>query len=127
MDQKRRHPRHDTILYLQVYSSPDREPIARLIDISTDGALLLSESPFPLDASFDAIIELPRLDSKETTEITCTLTPRWHKPDYNPDLTLNGCAMEVKSGNYRRIEEFMRDYGFGGEISDVEDLREEEE
>ncbi len=115
MQEKRRYLRRDTILYLQVYSSPEREPVARLVDISAEGALLLSEEPFPLDEPFDALLELPKMGSKETTDILCSFTPRWHQPDYNPELTLNGCEMNVSSENRPQLREFMEQYGFSGE------------
>ncbi len=121
MAQKRRYPRRDTILYLQVYSKPERKPIARLVDISTEGALLLSETPFAIDEMFEAFLELPNLNSKETTEIACSFTPRWQKPDYNPDYILTGCKMDVFPQHKLLLEEFMRNYGFGGEASEFEE------
>ncbi len=115
MEQKRHSDRHDTILYLQVYSAKGKKPIARLIDMSSDGALLLSESSFPLEEPFAAVIALPQVGTKETKELSCTLTPHWSKPDYNPDFTLTGCTMEFDSGQRLLINEFMREYGFNGE------------
>jgi len=126
MAQKRRHQRHGTILYLQVYARPSHEKIARLVDISDEGALLLSENTFSLEEPIEASIESPKMESKEGTEIPCTLTPRWQKPDYNPDFLLTGCTMEVSSGARRLLEELMWHYGFDGETSDFLDYDEEE-
>jgi hypothetical protein len=120
MKQKRRYRRRDTILYLQVYSTPKRAPFARLVDISTEGALLLSDHPLPLNEPFDALLEVPKLESKETRELKCTFTPRWHKPDYNPNFTLNGCEMTVPPEHKLLLREFMNQYGFDGESPEFE-------
>ncbi len=83
--------------------------------MSSDGALLLSDSSFRPEEPFAAVIALPQMGTKETKELSCTLTPRWSKPDYNPDLHLTGCTMELAPVHRRLINDFVREYGFNGE------------
>ena len=122
MDKNRKFPRHDTILYLQVYNLPEREPIARMTDISVGGVMLLSSSSFPLNTPFEASIALPPGGISAKDELKCTITPRWERSDENPALVLTGCTMENSKEYEAVLNEMISRYAFSSGHTDFRRL-----
>ena len=122
MDKNRKFPRHDTILYLQVYNLPEREPIARMTDISVGGVMLLSSSSFPLNTPFEASIALPPGGISAKDELKCTITPRWERSDENPALVLTGCTMEISKEYEAVLNEMISRYAFSSGHTDFRRL-----
>ncbi|MFO7849846.1 MAG: PilZ domain-containing protein [Spirochaetia bacterium] len=122
MQKRRKHPRHDTILYLQVYSLPDKAPIARMTDISAEGLMLLSSTTFTLNSPFEAVIAMPSGGILGESELKCTLTPRWEGKDENPDLVLTGCTMQVPEAYKSVLDELISRYSFSSGNTDFRKL-----
>ncbi|MFP4178642.1 MAG: hypothetical protein ACLFSA_01180, partial [Spirochaetaceae bacterium] len=125
LQKKRKNPRHDTILYLQVYSLPEHTPVARMTDISTEGLMLLSHSTLPLNKPFDASIALPAGGISGKAELKCTVTPRWNRTDENPSLVLTGCTMQVEQEYRPVLDELISRYSFSSGHTDFRRLFEE--
>ncbi|MCF7928851.1 MAG: PilZ domain-containing protein [Spirochaetales bacterium] len=125
MQKKRKSPRHDTIFYLQVFSLPDRSPIARMTDISVGGVMLLSSTSFSLNQPFKAAIALPPGGISGKDELECTITPRWERTDENPELVLTGCTMEIPADYEPALNEMISRYGFSSGHTDFRRLFEE--
>lgn len=125
MQSKRKFPRRDTILYLQVYSQPNGDPVARLVDLSPEGALLLSSTSFTIHTPFEACITLPVEGIHGQSELQCTLFPRWKRPDYNPEYVLTGCTMEVAQEKQPILDELISRYSFSSGHTDLRRIFEE--
>lgn len=122
MQKKRKNPRHDTILYLKVYSLPEHTPVARMTDISTEGLMLLSNTALTVNSPFDAAITLPAGGISGETELKCTLTPKWNRTDENPSLVLTGCTMQVEEKYRPVLDELISRYSFSSGHTDFRRL-----
>lgn len=132
-EDQRRVQRRDSILYLPVYprlntseqasENEGSEPLARLVDISPEGMLLISRQALPQDTPLDAAVSLPRNEEHPPEEgtgttLSCRLTPRWSKQDVNPRNILTGCSMEIPPGQEALVQQLLTYYSFNNDTKD---------
>jgi len=76
---KRRH----LIYYLRVFDRSSGKLLGHLVDVTTQGMMLISEAPLPDEAEFQLRMDLPPgLFAMDTWEVTARSI--WSRPDINP-------------------------------------------
>ena len=103
-EDKRAKPRRDLYYYLKVINSDNGKPLGRIVDLTTDGMLLVCDVTFEVGSTYSARIVLTGglfngkcLDVKFTTQ--------WSKPDVNPSNFLNGVKFYDLDGETSNIIE----------------------
>ena len=84
MDERRKSPRKALYRYLEVVDSKSKRPVGRLVNLTPEGIMLMSEKPFKEKASFKLKVKLPEgvLNLKS---ITVDSECRWCATSVNPD------------------------------------------
>ena len=110
MPEKRKLKRRQLIYYLRVLDRDSEMLIGRLVDITTEGVMLLSESPLKLDKLFKFKMILPP-HFKAQKIITFDAKCLWSKIDVNPDLYTSGFQFDrISPQDIYLIEELILDY-----------------
>jgi hypothetical protein len=117
MSNKRQVPRRDTVLYLQVVHATSGEQVGRVADISRTGMLLIAGNELTPGVPVPVRIDLPPAFAADRVSLSGTIEPRWHRPDLNPRLTLNGCVFSVSEGA-EWLDELIDRYGFNNDTID---------
>ena len=86
---ERKFKRRHLIYYLRVYDRNTGVLIGHLADITTDGVMLVSETPVKTETDFDFKMTLPA-EIEGSREITFETSSIWSKKDVNPDFYATG-------------------------------------
>ena len=101
--EKRTLPRKQLIFYPAVYRKGGKKILGRVVDITTEGMRLLSETPVAA-GSHKLRMELPRY-LPETEKVTFTADAVWSGSDVNPDYQCTGLRItDISERDVRRIE-----------------------
>jgi PilZ domain len=112
MSDKRILERKHLIYYLQVVDRDTGELIGRLVDITAEGIMLLSEQPLPTGQVFQLRMLLPK-EASEGDHLDFTAKSLWSARESNPDLYDTGFQfVGVTIENAKIIEDLISDYGF---------------
>lgn len=96
-------PRKQLIFYPAVYKKGGKKILGRVVDITTEGMRLLSETPVAA-GSHQLRMELPRY-LPETEKVTFTADAVWSGRDVNPDYHSTGLSItDISDHDVRRIE-----------------------
>ena len=87
--EQRKLKRRQLIYYLQVVDRNTRQPLGRLVDITTSGIMLISEMPFELNVVYKFKMILPP-NFPADRYITFDAQSLWTAPDLNTDLFCTG-------------------------------------
>ncbi len=110
MPEKRKLKRRQLIYYLRVLDRDTEALIGRLVDITTEGVMLLSESALEIDKLFKFKMILPA-HFEARKEITFDAKCLWSKIDINPDLYTSGFQFDrISPKDMHLIEELILDY-----------------
>jgi c-di-GMP-binding flagellar brake protein YcgR len=108
--EKRKLQRRKLIYYLQVLNRQNDELLGRLVDITTEGLMLISDQPIPTPKVFPLKMLLPA-QNKPSREIRCDAKAVWSKRDVNPDLYATGFQfVDVSPRDVQSIENLVQDY-----------------
>ncbi len=112
MLEKRRIKRKHLIYYLRVFDINTDQVIGHLVDITTEGFMIMSEEPLKIDTIYQLRIDLPEeiLGSRQITfeakSIRC-------EKDVNPDFCNTGFLFENINPNYfLTISQLVDQFGF---------------
>lgn len=113
-ENKRTQPRRNLYFYLQVVDSKTEETIGRVVDLTTNGMLLINQAPFEIGSTHDAKIILSGdLFDLIMSDIEVSFTTQWAKPDVNPSNFVNGLKFKnLTPKAIRTIERVIRKFGF---------------
>ena len=89
MDERRNLKRRHLIYYLRVFNDKTNEVIGHVIDIHTDGHLLISDKPLPTNQTFRLRMVLPT-EINRHQEITFDAQSVWSRRDNIPDFYNTG-------------------------------------
>ncbi len=90
---KRQDDRRHLIYYLKVDNRVTGETIGRVVDITSNGLLLISNDKFDSQSEIPVRIELgDELFEKMHGHLELTIQCRWSKKDINPSYYVNGFA-----------------------------------
>ncbi len=108
----RRVERRHLVFYLRVFDGMSTKVLGHIVNISSNGAMLISENPIPVDTSFRLRMRLPsRIANKD--ELIFNATSRWCRQDVNPDFFISGIQMyDVDEEVSRYILCLMDDFSF---------------
>jgi len=81
--------RRHLVFYLRVFDGMGSRVIGHIVDISSRGLMLISESPVPVNEDYRLRMRLPA-EMTDKEEIVIDATSRWCKQDENPDFYITG-------------------------------------
>ena len=80
---KRSQERWNLVRYLKVVKSENNETLGHLVDVTTEGMMLISEKSIPLHQTYNLRMEIPTEDNVPQM-IALTAESLWTKKDVNP-------------------------------------------
>jgi hypothetical protein len=112
MEEKRKLHRHNLIYYLKVFDRANGALLGRLVDITPEGILLISEQPIDTDATFDLSLEFPH-PIFGSDKLDFSAQSLWSNCDTNPDLYDTGFRLlDVPIEHVLLITKLVSEYGF---------------
>lgn len=112
MRERRKYPRKDLLLFANVYDSKSDRLIGTLLNITLEGAMILSESKIDSDNVMELHIKLPE-NFTEKNELVFTANSRWCAPDINPEYYDVGYQFaNVSEEDSKIIQAIIEKYGF---------------
>ncbi len=105
---KRRH----LIYYLRVWNNKEDKVLGHVVDITTEGLMLISEQEIPLQRTYD--LEIRWLDPERGDKATnFRAESRWSSKDVNPDFYDTGFrVLDEDIDALRPIRNLINLYGF---------------
>ena len=85
MAEKRKFPRRDLIFYSRVSDGMTGRVLGYLLNITPEGAMILSEKPLEVGWDVELYIELPE-GMSDLREMVIQARSRWCQPDINPEF-----------------------------------------
>jgi len=112
MQERRKHPRKDLPLFANVYDSKSGRIIGTLLNITLEGAMVLTESKIDQNNVMELHIKLPDNFVKKQ-ELVFTANSRWCAPDINPEYFDVGYQFaNVSEEDGHIIQAIIEKYGF---------------
>lgn len=85
MEEKRRIKRRHLVFYLRVFDNISNELLGYLVDITPEGAMLISEQPLETDKEYELRMDLPTEIGRKS-HLVFKARSLWNKPDINPSF-----------------------------------------
>jgi hypothetical protein len=112
MHDKRKLKRVHLIYYLRLFDNQTNDQVGHLVDITTEGIMMISEEPTPLGKDFSFKMQLPG-DITGRDEIEFKARCLWCRKDFNPDFYVSGFKIEKTSPKeLKTITTLINQYGF---------------
>lgn len=110
--ERRRIKRRHLIYYLRVTDSNTGNLMGHLVDINTQGIMLMSEEQIEPGMVFSMSASWHNLDQKEES-VQFKAESRWCKKDVNPTFYLTGYKLiDVSHEAFGTIQDLIEDLGF---------------
>ena len=109
---KRQLKRVHLIYYLRIFDKDSGENIGHLVDITTQGIMMVSEETIPSGKNFSLRMQLPTtITGRE--EIEFSAHSLWCKKDINPDFYVTGYRINnITTQEAKTITALINAYGF---------------
>jgi hypothetical protein len=105
---KRRH----LVVYLKVYDRDSNEVLGNLVDITTEGLMLIADEPFDLEQSFRLRLDLGEHREKSRF-VDLDAVSKWTARDVNPSLYCTGFEFDDPSPQAAQaIRSIIQEIGF---------------
>ncbi|OGO66513.1 MAG: hypothetical protein A2030_01420 [Chloroflexi bacterium RBG_19FT_COMBO_50_10] len=112
MQDRRKYPRKDLLLFANVYDSKSGRIIGTLLNITLEGAMVLSEGQIDSDKTMELHIKLPE-NFVQKHELVFAANSRWCAPDINPEFFDVGYQFaNVNEEDGKIIQAIIEKYGF---------------
>jgi hypothetical protein len=112
MQERRKYPRKDLLLFASVYDSASGKIIGTLLNITLEGAMVLSENKIDSNSNMELHIKLPE-NFVQKHELVFTANSRWCAPDINPEFYDVGYQFaNVSEEDGKIIQAIIEKYGF---------------
>lgn len=112
MAELRKHDRKYLIYYLRVFDRNTEELLGNLVDITTEGLMLISENPIELAKTFELKMDLPE-EIRGSRQIFFNAQSKWCKNDVNPDFYDTGFQLSnISTNDIGIIESLIQDFYF---------------
>jgi hypothetical protein len=112
MQERRKYPRKDLLLFAHVYDQKSEKIIGTLLNITLEGAMVLSEDRIAANNTMELHIKLPD-NFVEKNELVFTANSRWCGPDINPEFFDVGYQFaNVSEEDAKIIQTIIEKYGF---------------
>ncbi|MEW6264958.1 MAG: PilZ domain-containing protein [Thermodesulfobacteriota bacterium] len=102
MLEQRKLKRRQLIYYLKVMNRINGKPLGRLVDITTEGMMLVSSDSIELEVIYKCRLDLPSPLSGRR-EINFDARALWRNNDVNPDFLDTGFRFEVITPEEARL------------------------
>ena len=111
---RRNTTRRHLIYYLRAWDTDNNRLTGHVVDITTDGFMLISEESIPVGSEFQFEVQLP--DAQGSLQpIRFRAICRWNSNDINKSFFDSGFEiLEKNSESMRTIQGMINAYGFGG-------------
>ena len=112
MFEKRNLKRRHLIYYLRIMDQETNELLGHLVDITSEGIMVISESPLELNKVFRLRMMLPKeIIGKEALEFSAQSL--WAKKDINPDFIDTGFKLiDLNEADASRVDQLIHHFGF---------------
>lgn len=111
MTKNRVQKRSHLLYYLRVYDREDNRLLGHLVDITTEGLMLLSEAPLETGRSYSLRMEWP-MESGEKGEILLEAESLWSRNDVNNDFYDTGFRLIASAPEQtRQIKRIILELG----------------
>ncbi|MCU7904648.1 MAG: PilZ domain-containing protein [Candidatus Thiodiazotropha sp. (ex Epidulcina cf. delphinae)] len=105
---KRRH----LIYYLRVWEVDKNVPLGHVVDITTEGMMLISDKPIPMGEALSLEIRLPDTEGA-LTPLSFRAVCRWSDKDINTAFYDSGLAFVEKTPEkIENLQQMIEEYGF---------------
>ncbi len=112
MQERRKYPRKDLLLFANVFNSESGRIIGTLLNITFEGAMILSENQVDKGKVMELHIKLPE-DFVQKNELVFSANSRWCAPDINPEFFDVGYQFaNVSEEDSRIIQAIIDKYAF---------------
>lgn len=112
MQERRKYPRKDLLLFANVYESKSGRIIGTLLNITLEGAMVLSEDKIDSNKNMELHIKLPE-NFVQKKELIFVANSRWCAPDINPEFFDVGYQFaNVSEEDGQIIQAIIEKYGF---------------
>ncbi len=110
--EKRQLKRVHLIYYLRIFDNETGAAIGHLVDITTQGIMMISEETVPTGRDFSFKMQLPAtITGRE--DILFKARSLWCKKDFNPDFYVSGFQIkEITPQEVKTITALINAYGF---------------
>ena len=106
MEDKRKLKRRDLISYLRVFGEDPDKTIGHLVDITTEGIMLISEEAIETGMVFQLRMVLPA-EIEGSREVTFSAESKWCREDENPAFYNTGFKLINPSPEHIKIIEHL--------------------
>jgi hypothetical protein len=112
MSERRKVRRKYLMFYTRIFDAVTSGLLGNLIDLTTDGAMIISEAPLPIGKTYRLKLELAgEIGDKPYLEFEAT--SRWSSQDVDPHFYNTGFHMEkIAPEDAAIIEKIVEAYGF---------------
>jgi len=112
MEDRRTLRRRHLYYYSRVFDEGTQQMAGRLVDLTTEGMMVISEKPIDSETTYTFRLFLPKsIEGKKT--LTIEAKGKWSKQAVNPDLYDNGFKLlNVTADNERTIRQLIQTSSF---------------
>lgn len=112
MKEKRKVKRRYLLYYMRVYDAETRQQIGNLVDLTPEGAMLVSENPLPTKKTYNLKLELSE-DVADKPFLDFTAKSLWCQPDIEPHFFNTGFkTIKISPEDVKIIQRIVEVYGF---------------
>jgi hypothetical protein len=112
MPERRKLPRKYLMYYTRVYDTGTSQLLGHLVDITPEGAMLVSEKPIPAGADYRLRMELTD-DVADEPYLEFDARSLWCRPDVNPRFYSTGFQLpSITPQQAAAIQHIVDSYGF---------------
>jgi hypothetical protein len=106
--------RRHLIYYLRAWDASNNRLVGHVVDITTDGFMLISEEPITIGKAYDFEVRLPNTQG-DLQPMRFRAVCRWSNNDINKSFFDSGFEILEKSSDaVHTIQTMINSYGFGG-------------
>ncbi len=112
VDERRTTLRRHLIYYLRVWDTKSDQVIGHVVDLTTEGMMLINEKPIEMNKKFQLEVRWNTPDG-ESIKIPMYVESRWEKKDVNPAFYNTGFKLLTPDNEtLDPIRDMINDYGF---------------
>ncbi len=110
--EQRRAKREQTIFYLEVMDAEIDQPLGRLVDVTTEGIMVVHDNPLAVNREYRINVAIPR-ELNGSSIIAFKAVCRWCRQSVNQDYFDAGLQIvDISPNDQLRIEQVMKYYSF---------------
>ncbi|HID69783.1 MAG TPA: PilZ domain-containing protein [Desulfobacterales bacterium] len=110
--EQRQVTRRHLVFYLRVFDGMSSRVVGHLMDISSNGLMLLSDEPVPVNEEYRLRMRLPT-EVVGSDEIIFGAIGRWCRQDENPDFYITGFKIQdMDDETEKSVSQLIEEFGF---------------